>query len=85
VPSRVDVYVEAWRLVIEADGRNWHARVEAFETDRHRDNQLALQGIQVIRLTYRMIKEDPQGCLETIRGVGRVRSARGLGIRDLLL
>jgi hypothetical protein len=74
-PSRVDVYVEAWRLVIEADGRNWHARVEAFETDRHRDNQLALQGIQVIRLTYRMIKEDPQGCLETIRGVGRVRSA----------
>lgn len=73
--SRVDVYVDAWKLVIEADGRNWHARVEAFEVDRHRDNGLAVQGIQVIRLTYRMIKEDPEGCLKTIRGVGRVRSA----------
>jgi very-short-patch-repair endonuclease len=74
-PSRVDVYIAAWRLVIEADGRNWHARTEAYEQDRHRDNNLAVQGVQVIRLTYRMIKSDPHGCLDTIRGVGRVRSA----------
>jgi very-short-patch-repair endonuclease len=74
-PSRVDVYIAAWRLVIEADGRNWHARTEAYEHDRHRDNNLAVQGVQVIRLTYRMIKEDPRGCVDTIRGVGRVRSA----------
>jgi very-short-patch-repair endonuclease len=75
MPSRVDFYVPYWRLVIEADGRNWHARIAAFETDRLRDNELALRGIQVIRLTYRMLKSDPQGCLQTIRGVGRVRSA----------
>ncbi len=73
--SRVDFYFPAWRLVIEADGRNWHARMAAFEEDRHRDNELAMRGIQVIRLTYRMLKSDPQGCIETIRGVGRVRSA----------
>lgn len=72
---RVDVYIPHWRLVIEADGRNWHARVEAFEEDRRRDNELAMRGIQVIRLTYRMLKSDPEGCLETIRAVGRVRSA----------
>lgn len=75
VPSRVDVYIAAWRLVIEADGRNWHARTEAFEKDRQRENDLALQGIQVIRLTFRMIKSDPHGCLETVRGIGQVRSA----------
>ena len=72
---RVDVYIPEWRLVIEADGRNWHARVEDFEEDRRRDNELAKRGIQVIRLTYRMLKSDAEGCLETIRAVGRVRSA----------
>jgi hypothetical protein len=72
---RVDVYVPDWMLVIEADGRNWHARVEDFEEDRRRDNELAMKGIQVIRLTYRMLKSDPEGCLDTIRTVGRVRSA----------
>jgi hypothetical protein len=74
-PCRVDVYIAIWRLVIEADGRNWHARVEDFEEDRRRDNELAKRGIQVIRLTYRMLKSDPEGCMETIRAVGRVRSA----------
>jgi hypothetical protein len=72
---RVDVYIPDWRLVIEADGRNWHARVEDFEEDRRRDNELAMKGIQVIRLTYRMLKSDPEGCLDTIRIIGRVRSA----------
>ena len=75
LPCRVDFYFPTWRLVIEADGRNWHARMAAFEQDRLRDNELAVRGIQVIRLTYRMLKSDPQGCLQTIRGVGRVRSA----------
>lgn len=74
-PSRVDFYIPSWRLVIEADGRNWHARVAAFERDRIRDNELAVRGIQVIRLTYRILKSDPQGCLQMIHGVGRVRSA----------
>jgi len=72
---RVDAYVPVWRLVIEVDGRNWHARVGDFERDRRRDNELAARGIQVIRFTYRMLKTDPAGCLATIRSVGRVRSA----------
>jgi very-short-patch-repair endonuclease len=40
-----------WNLVIEADGRHWHARVEDFEEDRRRDNELATRGIQVLRFT----------------------------------
>lgn len=74
-PCRVDVYIADWNVVIEADGRNWHARMEDFEEDRRRDNELATRGIQVIRLTYRMLESDPEGCLETIRAVGHVRSA----------
>jgi len=74
-PCRVDVYIANWKLVIEADGRNWHARMADFEEDRRRDNELATRGIQVIRLTYRMLKSDPEGCLETIRTLGHVRSA----------
>ena len=74
-PSRVDVFISAWDLVIEADGRNIHARRAAFETDRRRDNELATRGIQVIRLTYEMLTKDPDGCMETILAVGRVRSA----------
>jgi very-short-patch-repair endonuclease len=74
-PCRVDLYIADWKLVIEADGRNWHARMQGFEEDRRRDNELATRGIQVIRLTYRMLKSDPEDCLETIRAVGRVRSA----------
>lgn len=73
--SRVDVFVPAWNLVIEADGRNWHARVEDFETDRRRDNELATRGVQVLRFTFRMLKSDSEGCLATIRDVGLVRSA----------
>jgi very-short-patch-repair endonuclease len=72
---RVDVYIPSWRLVIEADGRNIHARRIAFEADRRRDNQLAMKGIQVIRFTYEMLTKDPAGCIETILAVGLVRSA----------
>jgi very-short-patch-repair endonuclease len=74
-PGRVDVFIPAWNVVIEADGRNFHARRAAFETDRVRDNELATRGIQVIRLTYEMLTEDPDGCMQTILAVGRVRSA----------
>lgn len=73
--NRVDVFIPAWNVVIEADGRNWHARVEDFEADRRRDNDLATRGIQVLRFTYRMLKSDREGCLATIRAVGLIRSA----------
>jgi very-short-patch-repair endonuclease len=63
VPFRVDVYVPSARLVIEADGRNWHSRWEAMENDRRRDNALAAQGIQVLRFTYEMLISEPEECL----------------------
>ena len=73
--ARVDVFIPDWLLVIEADGRAWHGRQVDMEADRRRDAWLASQGIQVIRLTYSMISEDPDGCLATILSAGAHRSA----------
>lgn len=75
VPSRVDVYVPAARLVIEADGRNWHAKWVDFESDRRRDNALAARDLQVIRFTYEMLTSEPEKCLEQAVATCLVRAA----------
>lgn len=62
--SRVDVYVPSARVVIEADGRNWHSRWEDMEADRARDNELAAHAIQVLRFTYAMLTSNPTKCLD---------------------
>jgi len=77
-PSRVDVFIPEWALVIEADGRNWHARRSDFENDRLRDNTLATHGIQVLRFTYSMLMSDAKDCVSTILRVGALRNASGL-------
>jgi very-short-patch-repair endonuclease len=71
----VDVYVPSARLVVEADGRNWHTRWEDFESDRRRDNALAARGIQVLRFAYGMLKTDPGKCLEQTLTTCLVRAA----------
>jgi len=68
--ARVDAYVPEWGLVIEADSRRWHSRSNDFEADRARDNALVAAGLKVVRLTYRMLKDDPDGCLNTILQAG---------------
>ena len=74
-PARVDVYIPDWQMVIEADGRAWHGRLRDQEADHRRDAGLAARGIQVIRLTYRMITDDPDECLAMILAAGAHRSA----------
>lgn len=76
--ARVDVFIPAWSLVIEADGRNWHMRQSDFESDRRRDNALAAKGIQVLRYTYRSLGHESDRCLGEIEAVGAVRAARGV-------
>lgn len=73
--SRVDAYLPYWRLVVEADSRRWHARQADFERDKLRDNALAAEGIVVLRFSYRMLKQDPGECLQTILRTGSHRRA----------
>jgi len=51
----VDAYLPAWRRIIEADGRRYHARLADFERDRSRDHAAQVRGIEVTRFTYRQL------------------------------
>lgn len=71
--GRVDAYIPAWRLIVEADGRRWHTRQQDFEKDRNRDNAAAALGLAVLRFTYLMLTTDRDGCLETLAQTGSWR------------
>jgi very-short-patch-repair endonuclease len=56
----VDVAFPQHRLAIEVDGRRYHdGASERFEDDRERQNALVLAGWRVIRVTWRMLTEQP--------------------------
>jgi very-short-patch-repair endonuclease len=69
--GRVDFLVPDWGVIIELDGRRWHARSEAFESDRARDNAAAAAGYTVLRFTWRMLTTEPDRCLDQIVAAGR--------------
>ena len=60
---------------MQADGRSWHARVSAFETDRWRDNQAAAHGLRVQRFTYTRLRHRPDEVVAIIEQAGRTALA----------
>jgi len=69
--GRVDMFIPDWRLIVELDGRRWHARTENFEADRRRDNSAAIAGYSVLRFTWRMLTTEADRCVNQILEVGR--------------
>ena len=63
----VDILFRRLRLIIEIDGREFHTDPEVFESDRTRQNLLVLHGWRVLRLTWRMIQDDPDGVIALVR------------------
>jgi very-short-patch-repair endonuclease len=63
----VDFVWPAQRLVVETDGRAYHATRRAFEEDRRRDQQLALAGYRVLRFTWDQVTREPRDVAETVR------------------
>lgn len=57
--GRVDLLVGD-RLVLEADGYQWHSDRVAFERDRDRDRELVRRGYIVIRPSYARVTADIQ-------------------------
>lgn len=55
----IDVYWELERFAVEIDGWEAHRTRKAFETDRVRQEQLKLAGIDSILITARRIERDP--------------------------
>lgn len=68
VTARVDVLVPDWRLVVEADGRRWHTRIDDFERDRWRDNLATASGYDVLRFSHHQLTA---GRAESLALLGR--------------
>lgn len=70
--GRVD-FVVGERLVVEADGYEWHADRAAFEGDRRRDRELVRLGYVVIRASYRQVLGDLDAVVAAVLAVIRRR------------
>jgi hypothetical protein len=73
--ERVDGVIRAWMVILEADGRRWHARVQDFERDRWRDNQATVMGYRVLRMTWNQLVHRLDEVVQMIRQAGQTSAA----------
>lgn len=73
--GRVDLYLPEWNLIVELDGRRWHARLAAFDADRWRDNRAVAHGCRVLRFTHAHLTVRPDEVLALALAAGRHRLA----------
>ena len=73
-PYKVDVAFPAPKIVVEVDGWAFHSDQEVFQTDRKRQNYLALMGWQVLRFTWLDLVEYPRRVISEIRSAISARS-----------
>lgn len=65
--GRVDVAYPERKLLVELDSRRWHDTSTTFEHDRARTNELVRAGWRVIRITWRMLHDEPERVADLIR------------------
>ncbi len=75
VAGLVDGAYDDCRLIIEADGRRWHTRVEQLRRDHERDAEAARAGWQTLRFLYEQVTGDPDGVCAVVADVRAVRLA----------
>jgi very-short-patch-repair endonuclease len=63
----VDFHWPAAKLIVETDGARTHATAIAFERDRQRDLDLKLAGWEVIRITWRQLRDQPERVVALLR------------------
>jgi predicted transcriptional regulator of viral defense system len=63
----IDAYWEAERFAVEVDGWETHGSREAFESDRLRQEDLKLAGIDSIRIAARRIEQEPQAVARRLK------------------
>ena len=66
-PFTVDFLWPERRLVVEVDGWDAHGTRAAFEADRERDTHLKLLGFEVVRFTWRQLRDDPAAVAAALR------------------
>jgi very-short-patch-repair endonuclease len=72
----LDIAFPASLLALEIDGRLHETDRSIFESDRHRQNALVLAGWRVLRFTWAMLRDDPDGVVETVRAALATTSCR---------
>jgi len=60
-------------IVLEADGRRWHARMEAARRDRERDAAVVRAGWVPLRFVYEQIVHEPEAMCDVVRDVRATR------------
>jgi len=78
-PGRVDFFWPDVRLIIELDGRRWHARFEDFDRDHKRDLHFLAMGYPTARITWTMLTEDPDSVAEDLLGARESGLAASVG------
>jgi very-short-patch-repair endonuclease len=68
-------------VIVEADGRTWHTRLEDFERDRQRDAEAAAAGFQTLRFTYHQVLHEDRWVRRILieTGARRVTDLGGTG------
>lgn len=64
--QRVDLAFPDHKVIVEADGRRWHTRMDQMAADRCRDREALNHGWRVYRFVWEEITRDPQMVRETI-------------------
>jgi very-short-patch-repair endonuclease len=75
----VDVFWPEHRLAVEVDGYAFHSSRAAFERDRRRDADLRVGGIDVLRVTWTQIADEP---LPLVALLATAHGQRRRGLRD---
>jgi Transcriptional regulator, AbiEi antitoxin/Protein of unknown function (DUF559) len=74
VAGTVDAAYPDCRLILEADGRRWHTRVDALRRDHERDAQAARAGWQTLRFLYEQVIHHPTEVAAAVADVRAVRA-----------
>lgn len=77
-PNRVDVLIPAWRLILEADGRLWHSRLQQMQADRQRDRAAVRNGYRVLRFGHAELTTEPHQARADVIGAGMHTRPSGL-------
>lgn len=57
------------RVIVEVDGYETHGTRDSFESDRARDRALTAAGWRVIRVTWRQLRDEPEGIARDLRAL----------------
>ncbi len=66
-----DLYFPDARLIVEFDSWEFHSSREAFERDREKQLALATIGVTTIRITWKMLTENPAALVEMLNSAIR--------------